>query len=39
MEFANGTLKDFQNGVEKDYTNPCKFSLLGVDEKLNMRMN
>ncbi|WP_334155808.1 hypothetical protein [Phocaeicola coprocola] len=33
MEFANGTLKDFQNGVEKDYTNPCKFSLLGVDEE------
>ena len=33
LEFANGTLQDFQNGVAKDYTNPCNFSLLGVDEK------
>lgn len=33
MEFANGTLQDFQNGVVKDYTNPCSFTLLGVDEQ------
>lgn len=32
MEFANGILQDFKNGVAKDYTNPCKFTLLGVDE-------
>lgn len=31
MEFANGTFVDFQNGVKKDYTDPCEFSLLSVD--------
>lgn len=33
MEFANGELQDFQNGVVRDYTNPCNFTLLGVDGK------
>lgn len=33
MEFANGTLMDFENGIAKDYTQPCKFSLKGVDEE------
>lgn len=33
MEFANGTLIDFENGIAKDYTQPCKFSLKGVDEE------
>lgn len=33
LEFSNGTLQDFQNGIVRDYTNPCNFTLLGVDEK------
>ena len=33
MEFANGTLLDFENGIVKDYSQPCKFSLKGVDEE------
>lgn len=33
MEFANGTLLDFENGKVKDYSKPCKFSLKGVDEE------
>ncbi|MDD4819365.1 MAG: hypothetical protein PHD21_00790 [Flavobacteriales bacterium] len=32
LNFLNGTLVGFQNGVEKDYTNPVSFSVLGVDE-------
>ncbi|MBQ8502035.1 MAG: hypothetical protein IJ494_07055 [Bacteroides sp.] len=33
MEFANGTLQNFTNGVEKDYTEAHTFSLLGTDEE------
>lgn len=33
MEFANGTLLDFENGKVKDYSQPCKFTLKGVDEE------
>ena len=32
MEFKNGTLVDFTNGSERDYTNPIAFNVLGVDE-------
>lgn len=31
MNFVNGTLVDFENGVEKDYTNPVTVNVLGVD--------
>ena len=31
MEFSNGTLQDFENGVTKNYTQPVPFSVLGVD--------
>lgn len=31
MEFVNGTMVDFENGVERDYTSPVSFSVLGVD--------
>lgn len=33
MEFANGTLTDFTNGVAKDYTDPIPFNIMGVDEE------
>lgn len=33
MEFANGSLRNFENGVSKDYSTPCNFSLLGVDDE------
>lgn len=31
MEFVNGTLQGFENGVERDYSSPVSFSVLGVD--------
>lgn len=31
MEFVNGTMQDFENGVARDYTSPVSFSVLGVD--------
>lgn len=31
LDFINGTLTDFTNGVEADYTSPKSFKLLGVD--------
>jgi hypothetical protein len=31
LEFTNGTLVNFENGVARDYTNPISFSVLGVD--------
>lgn len=33
MEFTNGTIQGFQNGVVRDYTNPVAFSVLGVDNE------
>ncbi len=31
MEFVNGTIQGFENGVARDYTTPVSFSVLGVD--------
>ena len=39
LEFANGTLQDFQNGVAKDYTNPCNFLCWELMRKLCIRMS
>ena len=33
MEYSNGTLIDFTSGQVRDYTNPVKFSIKGVDEE------
>ena len=33
MEFANGTLLDFENGKSLDYTDPRTFKLKGVDDE------
>lgn len=33
MSFLNGTLLDFQNGVEQDYTNKKTISVKGVDDE------
>ncbi|MBU9953757.1 DUF5018 domain-containing protein [Bacteroides xylanisolvens] len=33
MEYINGTIMDFQNGVALDYTNPRSFKIKGVDEE------
>lgn len=33
MEYVNGTILDFENGKELDYTNPRNFSIKGVDEE------
>lgn len=35
MEFINGTLVDFENGIARDYTDPVKFNVLGVDGTTN----
>jgi hypothetical protein len=32
-EFLNGTMQNFANGTAKDYTNPFKLQVLGVDNK------
>ena len=31
MEFVNGTIQGFNNGIEGDYSSPVSFSVLGVD--------
>jgi hypothetical protein len=31
LEFVNGTIQGFENGVSKDYTSPISFNVLGVD--------
>lgn len=31
LNFINGTLVDFENGVARDYTNPLSLNVLGVD--------
>lgn len=31
LNFVNGTLVDFENGVARDYTNPLSLNVLGVD--------
>lgn len=31
LEFSNGTLVNFENGIEIDYTNPITVNVLGVD--------
>lgn len=33
IEFSNGTIQRFKNGVARDYTNPISFSVLGVDNE------
>jgi hypothetical protein len=33
LEFLNGTMSNFTNGAAKDYTNPFKLQVLGVDGK------
>ncbi|MDR1624365.1 MAG: hypothetical protein LBS04_05265 [Tannerellaceae bacterium] len=33
MEFTNGTLVNFENGKELDYTSPRNFSVKGVDDE------
>lgn len=33
MEYINGTIMDFQNGVTLDYTNPRSFKIKGIDEE------
>lgn len=33
MEYINGTILDFKNGMELDYTNPRSFKIKGIDEE------
>lgn len=33
MILINGTAVDFENGMERDYTEPVKFNIKGVDEE------